>query len=370
MKEAVVNPDTTVSIQEVPKPIPGPGEVLVSVAVFGTNPKDWKYPAWRKTSYNTGDDVAGVVAAVGPGVFEFREGDRVAGYHNYKLGHGTFAELAIVPAYACVRIPDSTSFEEAATIPLAALTAAVGLFKTLALPSPWQLPDPDPEQAHPAPPITTRTPLVIYGASTAVGAFAIKLARHARIHPLIAVGSPASRFVADEYLDPALGDALVDYTEHDSPAALAAAVRDALVRGGAEFGRAYHALDCVGEKGSFEDVLAAALGGGDGGGPAIETAKRPLVASVLQPQKDSVNGVDAVMTFVGWCHADGWSGRAFASIWLGVMARGLVEGWFKPHPHEVLPGGLQGLEGGLKRLRDGKVRATKLVGRVCETPGI
>lgn len=112
MKEAVVHPDTSVTIEEVPVPTPGAGEVLVRVVVFGTNPKDWKLPLLTSRAHNSGDDLAGVVEDVGEGVFEFTKGDRVAGFHVMQTGAAAFAEYAIAPADTVFRIPESTSFEE------------------------------------------------------------------------------------------------------------------------------------------------------------------------------------------------------------------------------------------------------------------
>lgn len=95
-----------------PKPPPGPG-------------------------LNTGDDIAGIVHSVGSDVTEFKPGDRVAAFHVMRSPGGAFAEYAIAPATTTFHIPAATSFEEAATIPLAAMTAVVGLYARLGLPEPW-----------------------------------------------------------------------------------------------------------------------------------------------------------------------------------------------------------------------------------------
>lgn len=112
MKEAFVNPDLSVTIKDSPVPKPGPNQVLIKAVAYGTNPKDWKYPYLNKKADNSGDDVAGTVEAVGDNVFEFKAGDRVAGYHT--IGHpaGTFAEYSLVPVETTFHIPAKTSFEE------------------------------------------------------------------------------------------------------------------------------------------------------------------------------------------------------------------------------------------------------------------
>lgn len=112
MKEALVHPDTSVTIHDVPVPTPGRDEVLVRVVVFGTNPKDWKLPFWLNKEDNSGDDVAGIVEVVGEDVFEFNKGDRVAGFHVMRTAGGAFAEFAVLPSSTTFHIPAKTSFEE------------------------------------------------------------------------------------------------------------------------------------------------------------------------------------------------------------------------------------------------------------------
>ena len=80
--------------------------------MLGTNPKDWKVPIFLQKSVNSGDDVAGIIEAVGAGVSEFKPGDRVAGMHEIGTAHGSFAEFAITPASTTFHIPDNVTFEE------------------------------------------------------------------------------------------------------------------------------------------------------------------------------------------------------------------------------------------------------------------
>lgn len=80
MKEAIVDKETSVSIIDSPIPKPGRGEVLIKVVVSGTNPKDWKVPAWTRQSANTGDDIAGIIEAVGEDVYGLHKGDCVAAF--------------------------------------------------------------------------------------------------------------------------------------------------------------------------------------------------------------------------------------------------------------------------------------------------
>lgn len=93
-------------------PTPEPGQVLIKVAVSGTNPKDWKRPQNFKKTHNSGDDIAGVVEAVGANVTEFKKGDRVAAFHEMMAPHGSFAEYGIAWDYATFHLPEKISFEQ------------------------------------------------------------------------------------------------------------------------------------------------------------------------------------------------------------------------------------------------------------------
>ena len=123
-------------LREVPKPSPGPGEVLVRVAAGSPNPWDWHFMrglpyisrlagAGLRKPKNTilGSDVAGQVEAVGAGVTRFNPGDEVYGF----VGAGAFAEYVSVPEDFLGPKPANLTFEQAATIPLAGMTALQGL---------------------------------------------------------------------------------------------------------------------------------------------------------------------------------------------------------------------------------------------------
>lgn len=99
-------------IVDVPIPAPAANQILIKVMVSGTNPKDWKRPVLLKKTHNSGDDVAGIVEAVGDDVYEFKKGDRVAAFHEMMAPHGSFAEYAIAWDYATFHLPEKTSFEE------------------------------------------------------------------------------------------------------------------------------------------------------------------------------------------------------------------------------------------------------------------
>ncbi|WP_371618436.1 NADP-dependent oxidoreductase [Streptomyces sp. NBC_00454] len=116
---------------DAPAPKVGPGEVLVRVKAAGVNPVDWKLAAGYgdplfEVRYPVipGWDVAGVVEAVGPDTFEYAVGDEVFGYVRKEwLELGTYAELVAAPVRTLARKPRGLTFEQAAGVPLAGLTA-------------------------------------------------------------------------------------------------------------------------------------------------------------------------------------------------------------------------------------------------------
>jgi NADPH:quinone reductase-like Zn-dependent oxidoreductase len=133
MKAAVVARYGSLEINEVEKPKPGEGQVLVHVRAASLNALDWYTFTGRPyvgrpmmgvrgpKSGAIGADFAGVVASVGEGVDDFARGDEV-----YGCVTGSFAEY-VVTGKAIARKPANVSFEEAATVPVAGFTALQGL---------------------------------------------------------------------------------------------------------------------------------------------------------------------------------------------------------------------------------------------------
>jgi NADPH:quinone reductase len=334
-------------IHSVPIPTPKPNELLIKVVVAGTNPKDWKYAAFNPKAVskgqNTGDDIAGYIHAVGSSVNdEFRVGDRVAAFHVMRTPNGAFAEYAIAPAKTTFHIPRQTSFEEAATIPLAAMTAVVGLYARLGLPEPWS-------KTHPAHDIVKKGGVLVYGAASAVGAFAIKLLVRADVHPIICVAGRGIHYV-ESLIDESKGDVIVNYKDGDD--AVVNGIKSAVPAGG----KLMYAFDAVSENGSVENICRVLDADG-----AIST----VLPGIEYPEiKDTMK---QTLTTVGSVHGfpDDLAELGFA--WFRLFGLGLQEGWFSGHPFEIVPGGLEGVERGLRNLREGKASALKYVYRVGET---
>ncbi len=118
-----------------PKPKPTAGQVLVKISAAAVNPVDTyirsgKYSIDLPSPYIVGCDLAGVVAAVGPGVTKFQKGDRVWGSNQGVSGRqGTCAEYAAVDEHWLYPTPEAVSDREAAAVAMVGITAHLGLFR-------------------------------------------------------------------------------------------------------------------------------------------------------------------------------------------------------------------------------------------------
>jgi NADPH:quinone reductase-like Zn-dependent oxidoreductase len=191
------SPDV-LEIREIEKPAPADDEVLVRVRAASVNPADWygvtgtpyvgrpQMGLFTPKSNRVGVDFAGTVEAVGKDVMQFRPGDEVFGGRT-----GAFAEYVCVrEERAVVPKPANVTFEQAAAVPVAAITALQGLR--------------DKGQLEPG------QKVLINGASGGVGTFAVQIAK--------AFGAEVSGVCSARNLDIArsLGaDHLVDYTCED-----------------------------------------------------------------------------------------------------------------------------------------------------------
>src|SRR5919109_1431576 len=126
-------------VSELPEPQPGPGEVRIRVAAATVNPTDISFRSGRQLTvaqlaemgvhppYIPGMELAGVVDAVGEGV-PWRMDDRVMAIVNPRRpGGGAQAALVVAPAASVARVPEGTSLEAAATLPMNGLTVRLAL---------------------------------------------------------------------------------------------------------------------------------------------------------------------------------------------------------------------------------------------------
>ena len=130
-------PEQVLSVQDVDKPVPKDGEVLVRVRAASMHPDIWHLIVGIRSCCGSwvtefvdpkpipGTDIAGVVEAVGKSVTRFKIGDEVFGEsakHGWMNG-GAYAEYAAVPQDYLARKPSNVSFEQAAAVPTAGMIA-------------------------------------------------------------------------------------------------------------------------------------------------------------------------------------------------------------------------------------------------------
>ncbi|MET9213667.1 MULTISPECIES: NADP-dependent oxidoreductase [unclassified Nocardia] len=180
---------------ELPRPTPGPSEVLVRVHAAGLNPTDWKHRARSglflpPPPFVLGWDVSGTVAAVGVGVTLFAPGDEVFGMLPYPHGHGSLAEYVTGPARAFARKPSQVDHTVAGATPLAALTAWQALVDTAR--------------------VAAGQRVLIHAAGGGVGHLAVQIAK-ARGAYVIGTASTAKH----EHLRELGADELIDYRTVD-----------------------------------------------------------------------------------------------------------------------------------------------------------
>jgi NADPH:quinone reductase-like Zn-dependent oxidoreductase len=182
-------PPEAMKFERVPRPVPGPGEVLVKVHAAGVGPWDGWIRAGRSVlpqplPLTLGSDLSGDIQAVGPDVSDLRVGDQVYGVTNPRA-IGAYAEYALASAAMIARKPTSLTYIEAASVPVIAVTAWQGLF----------------DQAQ----LKAGQSVLIHGGAGNVGAYAVQLARRAGIRTIATAATDKVTFVrklgADTVID-------------------------------------------------------------------------------------------------------------------------------------------------------------------------
>jgi len=196
-------PPDVLQLQEVAKPALQDDEVLIKIHAASVNSRDWRMmranpffirlmPGGFLQPKNKilGADVAGRVEAVGRNTRKFKPGDEVFGYLPGSTGRGTFAEYVCASPIAITLKPVNLTFEQAAAVPVAALTALQGLR--------------DSGNIRPG------QKVLINGASGGVGTFAVQIAK--------ALGAEVTAVCSTRNLDMARligADHVIDYTRED-----------------------------------------------------------------------------------------------------------------------------------------------------------
>jgi NADPH:quinone reductase-like Zn-dependent oxidoreductase len=174
-------------VQTIDRPSPGPGQVLVKVTFASVNAMDWKLVAglmkdWVKAlPWTPGGDFSGTVEAMGPGA----EGKLALGSAVFGRGSGCYAEYAVADLAGITAKPAGVSFEDAAALPIAGVTA-------------WQA-------IHTDGSVRPGQRVLIQGGSGGVGHFAVQIAKRAGATVITTASADNAKWVAtlgaDEVLD-------------------------------------------------------------------------------------------------------------------------------------------------------------------------
>jgi NADPH:quinone reductase-like Zn-dependent oxidoreductase len=170
---------SVIEIAEIPRPTPGPREVLVEIRAAGVGPwdaliREGQSSTNPKLPVILGSDLAGVVRDVGSESSAFKPGDEVYGNANTSFT-SAYAEFAAAPAATLARKPAKLNFVEAASAPVVAVTAWQMLF----------------DYGHAA----RGQRVLIHGAGGSVGAYAVQLARDAGLHIVATASADDAAYV-------------------------------------------------------------------------------------------------------------------------------------------------------------------------------
>jgi NADPH:quinone reductase-like Zn-dependent oxidoreductase len=188
----------TLQLMDLPLPKVNEGEILVKVKAAGVNPVDWKIrEGYIKDLFPyafpiiLGWDAAGIVEQTGPGVTPFKQGDEIFAYCRKPIVQGgAYAEYIVLEEEHAAIKPKNISFEEAASVPLAALTAYQSVF--------------DAAKINPG------ETILIHAAAGGVGGFGVQLAKdHGAV--VWATASGGNK----EYVQSLGASRVVDYTQED-----------------------------------------------------------------------------------------------------------------------------------------------------------
>ncbi|KAJ2977616.1 hypothetical protein NUW54_g11398 [Trametes sanguinea] len=361
-------------------PQPKPGEILVKNEAVALNPLDWKIQALGIIVQDypavIGIDAAGVVEAVGDGVETWKPGDRVfvritseqelltKGASRLYQGdlendHGTYQQYTLIDAKLVAKvirptqvsetaaytslfeIPNAMSFEDAASLPVAIATGAVGLYHVQGGPRfdpPWK------EGARGK---YAGTPLVIMGGACTNGSLAIQWARLSGFSPIIATASLKN----EEYLR-SLGATHVLDRELFASELFTQVKRIA----GGRVPVVYDAISTAATQNAAFNLLSP-------GGKLLIVTPNALDEDKKTRASEEGDGRAAVnvLGIVQIPFLRPFGEELFAH--LGAL---LEKGAFKPPRVQVIPGGLSGIAAGLEKLQDGEVSAQKLVVRPVE----
>ncbi|PYI14031.1 zinc-binding oxidoreductase [Aspergillus violaceofuscus CBS 115571] len=317
--------------------------ILVKTVSVALNPTDWKHiDNLASPGVLVGCDYAGIVEAVGKAVKKpFAKGDRICGFvhgsNAVQPEDGAFAEYIVAKGDLQYRIPETMAFDEAATLGLGAITAALGLYQSLRL-------------SLPTSPVQEKIPVLVYGGSTATGTLAIQLAKPSG-YTVLTTCSPRH---ADRVKS--LGsDAVFDYNDPNAANAVRKHTNDSLTLAfdtvSVESSARFCDLALSSQGGDYSSLLPIAIERENVRDRATMAYTAFGERFIFGPKEIPARPVD----------------REFAEAFTPIFEELLASGKVKPHPVHIGDGGLDGILDGLQLLREGKISGEKLVYSITDS---
>ncbi|KAK9772518.1 putative zinc-binding oxidoreductase ToxD [Seiridium cardinale] len=343
MKAVKVLAPGSAGVQDVNVPKLRPDYVLIRLEAVALNPADW-YTLYdfAIAGGTLGNDLAGTVVEVGSGVTKaVKKGDRVAafvrGSNPLHLDDGAFGEYAVAKGDLVIKVPDSMSFEQGATLGVAVATIALGLYDKLGIAWPDQ-PTKDPEWVF------------VNAGSTAMGTSAIQLAKLSG-YRVVTTCSPRNTKLVESYG----ADAVFDYNAPTCAADIQKLTDNKL----------YYVFDIQADSQSAQ-ICVDAL--------SSETTTKKAIYSSLSPvpQELSRDDVESWATFAYTSIGEGFISDKLtlepnlddfelAKKFVKVVEQLLLQNKIKAHPIEVREGGLDAIMHGVDDLKMKKVSGKKLI---------
>ncbi|RHZ52756.1 hypothetical protein CDV55_104489 [Aspergillus turcosus] len=333
------------------QPIPSlrDDDILVRTVAVALNPIDWMLlGSTPSPNAVMGHDYAGTVVAVGQSVREmFKVGDRVCGLvkgaDNTRPESGTFAEYIVAKAAIQMKIPDGVSFEHAATVGVGATTAGQCLFGPSCLKLRW----PENETHN-----GNQETILVYGGSTASGSWIIQFAKLAGF-AVLTTCSPGNldlvrQHGADEvfdYHDPMCAQKIREHTNNTLRIVCDTIATQESVR---------ICEEAIGDEGGlYHSLLPAQIGR-----PDVKATFSNSCTAIGEPFEYGPDRMIIPSMPSEFEFARKWAGTV-STLWSQRKLRTLVV--------EKRGGGLRNVLDGLQDLRNGSVRARKLVYLVSDT---
>ncbi|KAJ4295260.1 hypothetical protein N0V90_007271 [Kalmusia sp. IMI 367209] len=340
----LLSPNTPLSVQDAPLPVPDAHEILIRNHAIAVNPIDYKQQDTgvliQNWPYILGQDIAGTVVEVGSAVTHLEKGDRIAGLAIHvvtqKQANAGFQLYTATVGAMASRIPDNVAFTDAVVLPLGLTTASSALFSTeyLAL-------DP-PSVSKPMTAQRKNKVVLIWGGSSSVGSCAVQLCAAAGY--TVFTTTSHKNF---EYAKSIGATEAFDYNDSEVVQKLVEAAEKKEIVG------AYDAVSSEASLAACVDFLHAV-----GGGKLSNT----LASTKLPELPEGVTVVAGRPPLQG---ADGGE-PIWRQVWTESLSEGLQNGVIRAKPNaHVIKGGLMRLQEGVDLVRKG-VSAKKVVIELIE----